>query len=152
MQDVIQDAFEERDANPWVVQTYTWRDLDMRPDVARLADYVVTEAKGSDYSAEYLGVAARHLIGAAKDDGLFRDEEVTRERWGAASERTHLVLCRRRGTGKLAVNEPEDAMEALVETGARLVKALEGLGIGSRQLSGVEFHGWTGRCVLTYCI
>ena len=150
VQDVIQDSFEERDTNPWVVQTYTWRDLDMRPDVARLAGYVGPEAGGSAYTAEYLALAERHLIGAAKDEGLFRDEEVTHERWGAGSERTHLVLYRRRGTGKLAVDEPDDPMEALVETGARLVKALEGLGIRSRQLTGIEFHGWMRRWFNTW--
>ena len=142
VQDVIQDAFEERDANPWVVQTYTWRDLDMRGEAARLRGYVGPGARDTAYTAAYLALAERHLTGAAKDGGLFRDEEVTRERWGGATERTRLVLSRRRGTGKFAVNEPDDMMEALVETGARLVKALEGLGIRARPLSGAAFHGW----------
>ena len=150
VQDVIQDAFEERDASPWTVQTYTWRDLDMRPDIAALRDYAGAAAKGTAYTAAYLDLAARHLTGAAKDDGLFRDEEVTRERWGGAVERTRLVLCRRRGAGRLAAGEPDDMMAALAETGARLVKALEGLGVKSRQLTGAEFHGWMRRWFNTY--
>ena len=150
VQDVIQDAFEERDANPWTVQTYTWRDLDMRPEIARLAAYAGPGAKGTTYTDAYLALAGRHLAGAAKDGGLFRDEEVTRERWGGAVERTHLVLARRRGAGRLAANEPDDMMEALVETGARLTKALEGLGIRSRPLSGAAFHGWMRRWFNTY--
>ena len=150
VQDVIQDAFEERDANPWVVQTYTWRDLDMRPETARLRDYVGAAAADTAYTAAYLDLAERHLTGAAKDGGLFVDGEVTRERWGGAVERTHLVLARRRGTGKFAANEPDDMMEALVETGRRLVKALEGLGIRSRPLSGAAFHGWMRRWFNTW--
>ena len=150
VQDVIQDAFEERDANPWVVQTYTWRDLDMRPETARLRDYVGPAARDTAYTSAYLALAERHLTGAAKDGGLFTDEEVTRERWGGAVERTHLVLARRRGTGKFAAHEPDDMMEALVETGARLTKALEGLGIRSRPLSGAAFHGWMRRWFNTW--
>ena len=150
VQDVIQDAFEERDANPWVVQTYTWRDLDMRREAARLRDYVDPRARDTEYTAAYLDLAERHLAGAARDGGLFLDEEVTRERWGGAAERTRLVLSRRRGTGRFAAGEPDDMMEALVETGARLVKALEGLGIRSRPVSGAAFHGWMRRWFNTW--
>lgn len=150
VQDVVQDGFEERDANQWVVQTYTWRDLDVRTSMARVRDYPVEAAAGTAYSEAYLGILERHMIGAAKDDGLFVDDEVTHERWGASVERTHMVVYRRRGVGKFAVNEPDDMMEALVETAQRLAKALEGIGIGVRPLSGEEFHGWMRRWFNTW--
>ena len=137
LQEVLQDAFEEFDAAPWVVQTYTWRELDLSAASAEFRRYAGAERAEDAFSAEYASILDRHYRGVARPGGLFRDR-LSQTSWGAARQRTFVVVYRwagRRG-GEAG---PEGRID---ETGDKLMRGLQGIGVRSRRVSGAEFHAW----------
>ena len=144
LHDALQDSLEERDASPWVVQTYTWREPDLTAAAEAFAGYVSERARGSAFSDAYADLLAAHYRGVAKPGGLFADR-LSQTRWAGARQRTVVVVHRwvreARGSGGDAA--PPGA--AVLEAGGKLMAALEGLGVCQRRLSGAEFHAWLTR-------
>ena len=143
LHDVLQDSFEEFDASPWVVQTYTWREPDLTAAAEAFRGYVAEEARDSDFSDRYAEILAAHYRGVAKPGGLFADR-LSQTRWAGARQRTLVVLHRwmREARGDGADAAPG---AAVLEAGGKLMGALEGLGVRQRRLTGDEFHAWLTR-------
>ncbi len=143
LHDVLQDSFEELDASPWVVQTYTWREPDLTEAVEAFREYVAEGARDSVFSDRYAAILAAHYRGVAKPGGLFADR-LSQTRWAGARQRTLVVLHRwtreTRGDGADAAPGA-----AVLEAGGKLMGALEGLGVRQRRLTGDEFHAWLTR-------
>ena len=143
LHDVLQDSFEEFDASPWVVQTYTWREPDLTAAAMAFRGYVAAEARDSVFSDRYAEILAAHYRGVAKPGGLFADR-FSQTRWAGARQRTLVVLHRwmREARGDGADAAPG---AAVLEAGGKLMGALEGLGVRQRRLTGDEFHAWLTR-------
>ena len=143
LHDVLQDSFEELDASPWVVQTYTWREPDLTAAAAAFRGYVAEDARDSVFSERYADILAAHYRGVAKPGGLFADR-LSQTRWSGARQRTLVVVYRwmREGRGDGADAAPG---AAVLEAGGKLMGALEGLGVRQRRLTGDEFHAWLTR-------
>ena len=143
LHDVLQDSFEEFDASPWVVQTYTWREPDLTAAAEAFRGYVAAEARDSVFSDRYAEILAAHYRGVAKPGGLFADR-LSQTRWAGARQRTLVVLHRwmREARGDGADAAPG---AAVLEAGGKLMGALEGLGVRQRRLTGDEFHAWLTR-------
>ena len=143
LHDVLQDSFEEFDASPWVVQTYTWREPDLTAAAEAFRGYVAAEARDSVFSDRYAEILAAHYRGVAKPGGLFADR-LSQTRWAGARQRTLVVLHRwmREARGDGADAAPG---AAVLEAGGKLMGALEGLGVRQRRLGGDEFHAWLTR-------
>ena len=143
LHDVLQDSFEELDASPWVVQTYTWREPDLTAAAEAFRGYVADGARDSVFSDRYAEILAAHYRGVAKPGGLFADR-LSQTRWAGARQRTLVVLHRwmreARGDGADAA-----LGAAVLEAGGKLMGALEGLGVRQRRLTGDEFHAWLTR-------
>ena len=144
LHDVLQDAFEEFDASPWVVQTYTWREPDLSAAAAGFRDYVAESARDTEYSAAYADILAAHYRGVAKPGGLFTDR-LSQTAWAGARQRTLVVLYRWLRDAKGADGADASAGEALLEAGGKLTGALEGLGVKQRRLDAAGFHAWLTR-------
>ena len=143
LHDVLQDSFEEFDTSPWVVQTYTWREPDLSAAAREFRNYVATAARGTAFSEAYAAALAAHYRGVARPGGLFADR-LSQTRWSGARQRT-LVTVHRWTRDNRGPETPETAAAAVLEAGGKLAGALEGLGVGTRRLSGAEFHAWLTR-------
>ena len=143
LHDVLQDSLEEFDTAPWVVQTYTWREPDLSAAAAAFRDYVVDGARDTTFSGAYVDILDAHYRGVAKPGGLFTDR-LSQTAWAGARQRT-LVTLYRWLRGARAVDTDGTAGEALLEAGAKLTGALDGLGVAPRRLTGAEFHAWLTR-------
>ncbi|MXY16911.1 MAG: conjugative transfer ATPase, partial [Acidobacteria bacterium] len=144
LHDVLQDSFEEFDAAPWVVQTYTWREPDLSAAAAAFRDYVAGDARGTAFSDAYAEMLATHYGAVAKPGGLFADR-LSQTRWAGARQRTLVVLYRWLRGAKAADGADASPREALLEAGGKLTGALDGLGVKQRRLSAGEFHAWLTR-------
>ena len=144
LHDVLQDSFEEFDAAPWVVQTYTWREPDLSAAAAAFAEYVAPEARETGFSKAYAEILAAHYRGVAKPGGLFVDR-LSQTAWAGARQRTLVVLYRWLRDAKAVDGADASPGAALLEAGGKLAGALEGLGVRPRRLSGAEFHAWLTR-------
>ncbi|MCY3810940.1 MAG: conjugative transfer ATPase [Gammaproteobacteria bacterium] len=144
LHDVLQDSFEEFDASPWVLQTYTWREPDLSAAAAGFRDYLAERARGTAFSEAYADILAAHYRGVAKPGGLFADR-LSQTRWAGARQRTLVVLYRWLRDAKAADGADASAGEALLEAGGKLTGALEGLGVKQRRLDAAEFHAWLTR-------
>ena len=144
LHDVLQDAFEEFDASPWVVQTYTWREPDLSAAAAAFRDYVAEAARDTEYSAAYADILSAHYRGVAKPGGLFTDR-LSQTAWAGARQRTLVVLYRWLRDAKSADGAHASAGAALLEAGGKLTRALEGLGVKQRRLDAAGFHAWLTR-------
>ena len=144
LHDVLQDSFEEFDASPWVVQTYTWREPDLSAAAAGFRDYIVEDARDSKFSAAYADILAAHYRGVAKPGGLFTDR-LSQTAWAGARQRTLVVLYRWLRDAKAADGADASPSEALLEAGGKLTGALEGLGVKQRRLDAAGFHAWLTR-------
>ncbi|MDE0658720.1 MAG: conjugative transfer ATPase [Gammaproteobacteria bacterium] len=144
LHDVLQDSFEEFDAAPWVVQTYTWREPDLSAAAAGFRDYVAAEARDTEFSTAYADILAAHYRGVAKPGGLFADR-LSQTRWAGARQRTLVVVYRWLRDAKAADGADASPAQALLEAGGKLTGALEGLGVGQRRLGAAEFHAWLTR-------
>ena len=143
LHDVLQDSFEELDSAPWVVQTFTWREPDLSAAAREFRAYVAEAARGTRFSEAYAATLAAHYRGVAKPGGLFADR-LSQTRWAGARQRT-LVTVHRWAREARGADAPEAAAAAVLEAGAKLAGALEGLGVRVRRLGGAEFHAWLTR-------
>ena len=139
LHDVLQDTFEELDASPWVVQTFTWREPDLSAAAGAFAAYAAEHAGDGAFTADYAAILAAHYRGVAKPGGLFADR-LSQTRWAGARQRTVVTLHR---WSRDAAASDEGAL--VLETGGKLMGALEGLGVGQRRLSAAEIHAWLTR-------
>ena len=139
LHDVLQDSFEEFDASPWVVQTFTWREPDLTTAAEAFSAYAAAHAGVERFTADYGAILAAHYRGVAKPGGLFADR-LSQTRWAGARQRT-VVTVHRWCRDATASGEGAPVLEA----GGKLMAALEGLGVRQRRLSAAEFHAWLTR-------
>ena len=144
LHDVLQDSFEEFDAAPWVLQTYTWREPDLSAAAEALRDYVAGDARGTEFSGVYADMLGAHYRAVARPGGLFADR-LSQTRWAGARQRTLVVLYRWLRGAKAADGADGSPGEALLEAGGKLTGALDGLGVKQRRLTASEFHAWLTR-------
>ena len=147
-QEALQDSFEEFDKGPWVLQTYSFDQLDIDHLMDKIRDYVVEEAKGSEYTEAYLRCLADHYRGVTRSGGLFVDEIVTHGEWGGRVRKNYLVLYRRQGAGRKRGKKQDidgDLAQSIIGLNEAVDKFTNGLkptGARLRRLSGPEFHRW----------
>jgi len=146
LQNVVQDSFDELDAAQWVLQTYTWRELDLSHESEVFDRYVGGRAAaGTAYSAAYAGMLARHYRGVARPGGLFEDR-LSQSRWAGARQRTFVAISRWARDGRAVEGGSATLHGELEDTGEKFMRALEGVGgVTGRRVSGAEFHGWLTR-------
>ncbi len=139
LHDALQDSFDELDASPWVVQTFTWREPDLSVAAEAFAAYAAEHAGDGPFTRDYADILAAHYRGVARPGGLFADR-LSQTRWAGARQRTVVTLHRWN-------REPAPADEGalVLEAGGKLMGALEGLGVRQRRLSAAEFHAWLTR-------
>ena len=123
LHDALQDSLEERDAAPWVVQTYTWREPDLTTAAEAFAEYVAERARGSVFSDAYADLLAAHYRGVAKPGGLFTDR-LSQTRWAGARQRTVVVVHRWVREARVGGDDAPPGA-AVLEAGGKLMAALE---------------------------
>ena len=92
--DALQDAFDEHERAPWVVQFFCQDEDDSEAWLASLAAYAAPEIRDSAFTREWLAQMANHMTALTLDEGLFLDNTVTRTRWRATWRRTRMVVYR----------------------------------------------------------
>ena len=145
VKDALQDTFEERDRNPWVVQFYCQNEDDLSGYLDTLRHYVAPSAQGSAFSEAWLGEMARHLRGISTPGGLFFDDVVTQTPWRGQRQCTRMVIYRRTDSGDDTRSGSLPAEELLNNACARLCQALAGAGLTARRLSETALRHWLVR-------
>ncbi len=142
--DALQDTFDEHDTSPWVMQTYTFNELDLEPFMDGLEAYVDPAIAQTEFTQEYMRVMRQHIEGICKPQGLFFDKEVTHTPWSGQRLRNYLVVYRLYGNNYKFEGHEEDAtpLSLLNESCEKLFNTLGSMGIGHRRLSPREFHDW----------
>ncbi len=149
IQEALQDAFDEHDQAPWVMQSYTYDEADLDAPLQTMADYVRPHAKGTEYSEAYLAMMGRHYRGICREGGLFHDEVVTKTSWSGSERRNVVVLYRK-------YNQPRKRRRARTDTSLTRAKAIANLrdvvnkliyalmpaGVSLSRLNGHQFHDW----------
>lgn len=140
LENVLQDAFDELEDNPWVVQFYAQDDPSWDSYLDALRAYIQPRAQGSAFTAFYLRFFALHLQAIAKPGGLFEDHTVTRLLWRGQTRRTRLVVYRRVGPAPQRRGQsPEQALNRVCE---RLIGGLAHAGVRARRLGAADIHAW----------
>ncbi|EPZ6036714.1 conjugative transfer ATPase [Pseudomonas aeruginosa] len=140
LENVLQDAFDELEDNPWVVQFYAQDDPSWDNYLDALRAYIQPRAQGSAFTAFYLRFFAHHLQAIAKPGGLFEDHTVTRLPWRGQTRRTRLVVYRRVGQASQRRGQtPEQALNRVCE---RLIGGLAHAGVRARRLGAADIHAW----------
>ncbi|HIE4272013.1 TPA: conjugative transfer ATPase [Pseudomonas aeruginosa] len=140
LENVLQDAFDELEDNPWVVQFYAQDDPSWERYLETLHAYVQARAQGSAFTDFYLRFFAHHLQAIAKPGGLFEDHTVTRLPWRGQTRRTRLVVYRRIGqVPQRRGQSPEQALNRVCE---RLIGGLTHAGVRARRLGAADIHAW----------
>lgn len=142
VKDALQDSFEERDRNPWVVQFFCQNEDDLSGYLDTLRSYVTPEAQGSAFSEAWLSEMAQHLRGISKPGGLFFDDVVTQTPWRGQRQCTRMVIYRWSENSRPGDLTPE---EILNNTCARVVAALAGAGLTTQRLSETALRRWLVR-------
>ncbi|EJO93265.1 hypothetical protein A471_13741 [Ectopseudomonas mendocina DLHK] len=140
LENVLQDAFDELEDNPWVVQFYAQDDPSWDNYLDALRAYIQPRAQGSAFTAFYLRFFGHHLQAIAKPGGLFEDHTVTRLPWRGQTRRTRLVVYRRVGPAPQRRGQsPEQALNRVCE---RLIGGLAHAGVRARRLGAADIHAW----------
>jgi conjugative transfer ATPase len=140
LENVLQDAFDELDDNPWVVQLYAQDDTGWDLYLDELRSYIQPRAQGTAFSEFYLRVFGHHLQAVARPGGLFEDSTVTRLPWRGQTRRTRLVVYRRVGQAPARRgHSPEHALNRVCD---RLSGGLANAGVRSRRLGVADIHAW----------
>lgn len=86
----------------WVIQQYRWKDDDLEAFADEAYEYAEAYAKESEFSRVMLqGIMKKHLRGMAREEGLFRDDVVTKQPFVGGIERTKIVIYRKLGPDAL---------------------------------------------------
>ncbi|WP_312975055.1 conjugative transfer ATPase [Stutzerimonas nitrititolerans] len=140
LENVLQDAFDELEDNPWVVQLYAQDDTNWDRYLDELRHYVQPRAQGSAFTEFYLRFFSHHLQAIAKPGGLFEDNTVTQLPWRGQTRRTRLVVYRRVGQAPQRRGQsPEQALNRVCD---RLVGGLAHAGVRARRLGAADIHAW----------
>lgn len=120
----IQDSFDERDTNPWVIQFYCQDEGSLNDYIEQLEQYPAPHAKNTDYTNEWLRIMKAHLMAITKEDGLFVDNEVTKTPWRGQIRRTRMVIYRYIGTKEIFENfTPEEQLGVVCDNVTLSLKA-----------------------------
>ncbi|MFZ7277729.1 conjugative transfer ATPase [Avibacterium endocarditidis] len=134
----IQDSFVELDKHPWVVQFYC-QDDEMSAEYEQvLREYVRPNAKGTEFTEQWLNIMAKHLRDISKPGGLFEDKTVTGTQWRGQQRRTRMVIYRYVD----ANTELGLALEDLNATCETVTNALLSAGVRVTRLDGHAIHQW----------
>lgn len=134
----IQDSFPELDMSPWVVQFYCQDDEMSMEYEDILRNYVKPNAKGTQFTEQWLNIMGKHLRDVSKPGGLFEDKAVTGTQWRGQQRRTRMVIYR-------YVEKHitlDQALEDLNATCDSVTNALLGAGIRAQRLNGNAIHQW----------
>lgn len=140
LENVLQDAFDELEDNPWVVQFYAQDDPSWDSYLDALRAYIQPRAQGSAFTAFYLRFFAHHLQAIAKPGGLFEDHAVTHLPWRGQTRRTRLVVYRR--VGQIPQRRGQSPEQALNRVCERLIGGLAHAGVHARRLGAADIHAW----------
>lgn len=140
--DALQDAFDEHERAPWVVQFFCQDEDDSEAWLASLAAYAAPEIRDSAFTREWLAQMANHMAALTRDEGLFQDNTVTRTRWRATWRRTRMVVYR--WLPGLSPDEPspEETLNHICE---RLIAGLKAAGISAVRQNEQAIHRWLVR-------
>jgi conjugative transfer ATPase len=143
VKDALQDAFDELDTYPWVVQFFCQNEADFSGYMQTLRDYVTPAAQSSAFTEAWLTEMNNHLNGITRSGGLFFDDVVTKTPWRGQIRRTRMVIYRylpvKSVPGDLT---PEPALNNVCE---RVISALAGAGLVARRQDGTEIARWLVR-------
>ncbi|KVC95084.1 conjugal transfer protein [Burkholderia ubonensis] len=140
VENALQDAFDELDDHPWVVQFYAQDETAWDAYLDTLDAYVQPRAIETAFTRFYLRFFAHHLRAIATPGGLFQDTTVTQLPWRGQSRRVRMVVYRRDadGTARRGLS-PEQALASVCD---RLTGGLANAGVKARRLSAAEIHAW----------
>ncbi|QNM96707.1 conjugative transfer ATPase [Chitinimonas koreensis] len=141
LEHALQDAFDELDDNPWVVQLYAQDEAAWDDYLRSLTDYLQPRARDSAFSAFYLRFFAHHLRAIAKPGGLFEDTTVTRLPWRGQVRRVRMVVYRRVSSAAASRRgqSPEQALAVVCD---RLIGGLANAGVKAQRLAAADIHAW----------
>ncbi|MBF3494922.1 conjugative transfer ATPase [Burkholderia pseudomallei] len=140
VENALQDAFDELDDHPWVVQFYAQDETAWDAYLDNLHAYVQPRARHTAFTRFYLRFLAHHLRAIAKPGGLFQDTTVTQLPWRGQSRRVRMVVYRRDADGSIRRGlSPEQALSSVCD---RLTGGLANAGVKARRISAADIHAW----------
>ncbi|CAJ7952060.1 conjugative transfer ATPase, PFL_4706 family [Burkholderia pseudomallei] len=140
VENALQDAFDELDDHPWVIQFYAQDETAWDSYQRNLDAYVQERARDTAFTAFYLRFFAHHLRAIAKPGGLFQDGTVSQLPWRGQSRRVRLVVYRRvDGAVTRRGPSPEQALTTMCD---RLIGGLANAGVKARRLAAADVHAW----------
>ncbi|VFR32079.1 Type IV secretory pathway, VirB4 components [plant metagenome] len=143
LENALQDACDELDEHPWVLQLYAQDETSWDRYLEDLRGYIHPRAQGTAFSEFYLRFFGHHLQAISKPGGLFEDNTVTRLPWRGQTRRTRLVVYRRAGQSPIRRGQsPEQALTVVCD---RLVGGLANAGVKARRLGAADIHDWLSR-------
>ncbi|MCC4607854.1 conjugative transfer ATPase [Xanthomonas campestris pv. zinniae] len=141
LENALQDAFDELDDHPWVVQLYAQDEADWEGYLRGLDAYLQPRAKDTAFTAFYQRFLAHHLRAVAKPGGLFEDTAVTRLPWRGQARRVRMVV-HRRVPGTSAQRRGPSPEQALATVCDRLQGGLSNAGVRAQRLGAADIHAW----------
>lgn len=140
VENALQDAFDELDDHPWVVQFYAQDETAWEAYLDHLETYVQPRAREAAFTRFYLRFFAHHLRAITKPGGLFQDTTVTQLPWRGQSRRVRMVVYRREADGTTRRGlSPEQALASVCD---RLTGGLANAGVKARRLTATDVHAW----------
>lgn len=141
LENALQDAFDELDDHPWVVQLYAQDEASWDRYLRGLDAYVQPRARDTAFTAFYQRFFAHHLCAIAKPGGLFEDTAVTRLPWRGQARRVRMVVYRRLGDASSQRRglSPEQALTTICD---RLQGGLANAGVRAERLGAADIHAW----------
>ncbi len=140
LENALQDACDELEQNPWVIQLYAQDETTWDSYLNTLHHYIQPRAQHTTFSEFYRRFFSHHLTAITKPGGLFDDNTVTHLPWRGQTRRTRLVVYRRIGqTPARRGQSPEQALNTVCD---RLIGGLANAGVRARRLGAADIHAW----------
>ena len=138
IESAFQDAVDEIDNHPWVIQIFARDEIDPTHDVVALREHALPKLVNDAFTKAWLDGMERHLRTISKPGGIFHDDQITNTRWRGQTRRVRLLLYRWLGSK----NDAPTAEDDLNRVYERLVASLEGSGLRVERMDGAAFHHW----------
>ena len=140
LENALQDAFDELEQSPWVIQFYAFDEIQFDGYLTGLANYIQPRARGSEFTKLYQSLMKHHLHAIAKPGGLFTDTAISHLPWRGQHRRVRMVVSRRSiGDGLVRGQAPAAYLANIC---SRLTGALRNAGVTAHRMDERAIRHW----------
>ena len=142
--EAIKNAIPCEKNNPWILQVFVERQLDLSLQYAQIENAIPDKQKNSALTKAHLKTLKVHLDYVSRKEGIFFDQQVTNQIFRGGYLSVRAILYRRIKDEK-ENNSRRTSVEEIIRVSRKFADQLRACGLKIKRMRGEEFYQWMVR-------